>query len=400
VRRNVLALHDLIRLTIGAARELAAAANAAVPEAGLERRRQDGAHREREIQLQRDREALQDFLSEQARLAGRTREQIALEAELQAVQRAARGEGITLTREQAEAQARLNLQLRGEASPAGGGRGGRADTQDDFARAVAAIRERTAALELEAVALVSAAGSGREYGEAIMFAYERARLLTAAQRDGLAITPELEAAVDSLADAYVRAGQAAEDAANQLRDMEDHAQRGARAMTDLFMGIMQGGDAAKRAIAQLLMELARVQMMKAMLGLAKGGGPLGNMILGLGRALSGFAEGGYTGNGGKHEPAGVVHKGEYVFSKKAVQRIGVGNLEAMHSAAKGYASGGLVGSAPMSETRAQVTVNIDARGAVEGVADQVRRAVVELAPELERRAVAAVGQAQRRGYRA
>lgn len=59
----------------------------------------------------------------------------------------------------------------------------------------------------------------------------------------------------------------------------------------------------------------------------------------------GFAEGGYTGTGGKFEPAGVVHRGEYVFSQDAVARIGLGNLAALHNSNRlpGYASGGLVG---------------------------------------------------------
>lgn len=54
----------------------------------------------------------------------------------------------------------------------------------------------------------------------------------------------------------------------------------------------------------------------------------------------GFAGGGFTGSGGKYEPAGVVHRGELVSTKEATSRIGVGNLYRMM---KGYASGGLVG---------------------------------------------------------
>ena len=44
-----------------------------------------------------------------------------------------------------------------------------------------------------------------------------------------------------------------------------------------------------------------------------------------------FASGGYTGDGGKYDPAGIVHKGEYVFSQEDVNRIGLSNLEAMHN---------------------------------------------------------------------
>lgn len=43
----------------------------------------------------------------------------------------------------------------------------------------------------------------------------------------------------------------------------------------------------------------------------------------------GFAEGGYTGAGGKYDLAGVVHKGEYVMPAASVNRIGIDNLEAM-----------------------------------------------------------------------
>jgi hypothetical protein len=57
----------------------------------------------------------------------------------------------------------------------------------------------------------------------------------------------------------------------------------------------------------------------------------------------GFAAGGYTGRGGKYEPAGVVHRGEFVFPQESVQRIGVPLLGAL-AGLPGYASGGLVGS--------------------------------------------------------
>ena len=52
----------------------------------------------------------------------------------------------------------------------------------------------------------------------------------------------------------------------------------------------------------------------------------------------GFSEGGFTGPGGRHEVAGVVHRGEYVFSAPAVQRIGVQNLDQMHAGAAPAAS--------------------------------------------------------------
>lgn len=46
-------------------------------------------------------------------------------------------------------------------------------------------------------------------------------------------------------------------------------------------------------------------------------------------AATSFATGGYTGNGGKFEPAGIVHRGEFVIPKEDVQRIGVPGIEQM-----------------------------------------------------------------------
>ncbi|MDW9600427.1 tail length tape measure protein [Sinorhizobium meliloti] len=53
-----------------------------------------------------------------------------------------------------------------------------------------------------------------------------------------------------------------------------------------------------------------------------------------------FDKGGFTGTGGKYTPAGIVHKGEYVFDAAAVSRIGVPTLERL----RGYANGGMVGA--------------------------------------------------------
>ncbi|MEB3840465.1 phage tail tape measure protein [Pseudomonas guariconensis] len=55
----------------------------------------------------------------------------------------------------------------------------------------------------------------------------------------------------------------------------------------------------------------------------------------------GFATGGYTGDGGKFEPKGVVHGGEYVVRKEVVSQPGMrDHLDQLNK--KGYASGGYV----------------------------------------------------------
>jgi hypothetical protein len=43
-------------------------------------------------------------------------------------------------------------------------------------------------------------------------------------------------------------------------------------------------------------------------------------------ALSAFDVGGFTGAGGRLEPAGIVHRGEFVMTKESTERIGVSNL--------------------------------------------------------------------------
>lgn len=59
-----------------------------------------------------------------------------------------------------------------------------------------------------------------------------------------------------------------------------------------------------------------------------------------------FADGGYTGDGAKYEPAGLVHRGEYVITKAATAAIGKSTLDYLNTQGRlpGYAGGGLVAS--------------------------------------------------------
>ncbi|WP_205955174.1 phage tail tape measure protein [Pantoea stewartii] len=72
-------------------------------------------------------------------------------------------------------------------------------------------------------------------------------------------------------------------------------------------------------------------------GVAASAGSTGAM--GMSTSYQGYDSGGFTGVGGKNDPAGIVHKGEFVFTKEATERIGVSNLYDMM---RGYADGGLV----------------------------------------------------------
>lgn len=61
-----------------------------------------------------------------------------------------------------------------------------------------------------------------------------------------------------------------------------------------------------------------------------------------------WSEGGWTGPGGKYDPAGVVHRGEVVWSQADVARAGgVHVVEAMRLGRRGYAEGGAVSVTPI-----------------------------------------------------
>lgn len=69
-----------------------------------------------------------------------------------------------------------------------------------------------------------------------------------------------------------------------------------------------------------------------------------------------FDIGGFTGPGEKYEPAGIVHRGEFVFTKEATSRLGVSNL---YRLMRGYANGGLVGAVSGMPVNGQSGVNIN-----------------------------------------
>lgn len=315
--------------------------------------------------LERHRQAVEGFTEAENGRNAATSEQIRLQREAEQVRQRAEDAGASLTDAQVNsyaAEAIAGEEIRraadravtgGGGSSAGGGAGGR--TRDEFAEAVAQLQQGKAALDAEAVALIAAAGAGREYADALEFARTRADLLMAAQRQGKAITSALSAEIDRLAGGYVEAGNRAEEAAQKLQRVEENGQRGAQALTGMFMSILNGSMSAEEALARLLLQLAEVQMQQALMsmmgggGAGAGGGTMGAIVSGIGALLTGgagFASGGFTGAGGKFEPAGVVHRGEFVFSKETVARLGAGNLERLHqSAQKGYSGVGLVGVA-------------------------------------------------------
>lgn len=79
-------------------------------------------------------------------------------------------------------------------------------------------------------------------------------------------------------------------------------------------------------------------------GLRKALNLIPGVNLGSARLISGYAEGGWTGPGSKHQPAGVVHADEWVLTKEQVRRAGgpSGVASWIANTLPGYADGGLV----------------------------------------------------------
>ncbi|WPJ55664.1 hypothetical protein RCIP0095_00014 [Klebsiella phage RCIP0095] len=112
----------------------------------------------------------------------------------------------------------------------------------------------------------------------------------------------------------------------------------ATVLTDFVMtGKASFSDFARSVISDITSMLIKMALFNAMSSAFGGGGTFSFASM----FSKGFANGGYTGNGGKYEPKGVVHGGEFVFTKEATSRLGPENL---YRLMRGYASGGLVGS--------------------------------------------------------
>lgn len=72
------------------------------------------------------------------------------------------------------------------------------------------------------------------------------------------------------------------------------------------------------------------------------------MVAALALFGGGFAEGGFTGPGGKFDVKGAVHAGEYVMPAEVVRRLGVNTLEGIHRAALSPARASRIASASPS----------------------------------------------------
>lgn len=141
-------------------------------------------------------------------------------------------------------------------------------------------------------------------------------------------------------------------------------------MEDGIVNFVRTGKLSFKDLADgIIADLIRIQVRQAAVGfLSSAIGAIGGLSFGggangfaagtagatsskLGASAAGYSsqylysDGGYTGDGGKYEPKGVVHGGEFVVKKEVVSQPGARSfLERMNANKKGYADGGYVGS--------------------------------------------------------
>ncbi|EEX1223786.1 phage tail tape measure protein, partial [Escherichia coli] len=149
--------------------------------------------------------------------------------------------------------------------------------------------------------------------------------------------------------------ESATDSFSQVKSVATQTFDGiAQNMAAMLTGSEQNWRGFTRSVLSMLTEIFLKQAMVGIvgsIGSAIGGAFGGGASASTGTAIQAaaanfhFATGGFTGTGGKYEPAGIVHRGEFVFTKEATSRIGVGNL---YRLMRGYAEGGYVGGAGSS----------------------------------------------------
>lgn len=164
--------------------------------------------------------------------------------------------------------------------------------------------------------------------------------------------------------AFKNYSDTAANVAQQTADLFSNAFKG---MEDSLVNFAMTGKLDFKSLADsIIADLIRIQARAAISNMfgggSGGGGLLGSIVSGVSslfgggaatgaatgagtmsalQGLGAFDGGGYTGDGGKYQPAGIVHKGEYVINAESTKRIGLGLLSRLN----GYANGGLVGGA-------------------------------------------------------
>lgn len=183
------------------------------------------------------------------------------------------------------------------------------------------------------------------YEENFAIAVERSRreiqMIQDLRNKGIPVTEELADQVSNLGQQWEDASSAVASANERLERTRSIGESVSANLTNAFDGLFDDPINSVRTLGEELGKLAiKLALTRAFPGVFGSGGI---MDFGL-PVLDWFSRGGYTGDGMKNDPAGVVHRGEYVFDQDSVRAAGgPAVLDAMRAGLRGYANGGYVG---------------------------------------------------------
>ncbi|MBN7763399.1 phage tail length tape measure family protein [Nitratireductor aquibiodomus] len=340
-------------------------------------------------------EANKKYVEDAERRQSLTAEQLRLENEIARVRAEAERGGGFLTVDEATEIATGNIAADDRRRPARKTPGGRVASISDAEREKQAVIDLIAQLEFER-SLIGMTAVEREKANAL-------------RRAGSAATDEQREKIGQLVEATYNENAALQAQQQAYRELEQIGMNAINSIADAFKDGKLDANEMINIVIQLIQQLMTMKSLGGGMGLFGGlfgGGGISSAAMSavMGGAGGLYDKGGYTGPGGKYQPAGVVHKGEYVFSKAAVDKIGVGNLEAMHRNLKGYAEGGFVApSAPPMRMASQAPgsvyapqYNIDASGAEAGVETKISAALKEYDKGNYQRFLSNMGNARKR----
>ena len=164
-------------------------------------------------------------------------------------------------------------------------------------------------------------------------------------KERMAVIKETESQLKSSSIAGIKDGisQIQDSFGNMAANMSQVTQNAFNGMANALTDLVVTGKADFRSLAQsILRDIAEMTVKMMIFNAIKAASGAFGFADG---GYVGYASGGYTGDGGKYQPAGVVHRGEYVITKEATSRLGIGFLNHLNYG-RGYANGGSVGSIP------------------------------------------------------
>ncbi|WP_284777067.1 phage tail length tape measure family protein [Agrobacterium sp. lyk4-40-TYG-31] len=287
---------------------------------------------------------------------------------------------------------------------------------DRFTEDLQAIRDRTEALrqEMDLIGLSNEEQTKRRAAldleqKALADLREEARKKGEKDLDSIQLSPEKVAAIEKEAAAYAKQSEELRKVAENQQQAESSARDFYDTAKSGFANVVTGAESLGEALKGLANKFADLMLNSAFDNIFGGKSATGSngWMTGFFKLL-GFADGGYTGSGGKNQPAGIVHKGEVVWSQRDVAMAGgVGAVEAMR---KGYANGGAVGvSVPSLPSMKPANSNsaptitfapvIDARGADQAAVARLETVVAKQNREFAANVLKVVGQVGPRGVR-